>query len=232
MSSKINMFFDKNVAKDVGTDAAIILSNIEFWQEKNKANGRHFFDGFYWTYNSLEAFKELFDYLTVSKIRTCLKNLEDRGYIKSGNYNKIGYDRTKWYTSLNSQKHLSNLANGFDEINEPIPDNKPDNNIYTQEKFLQRWKDARLHYLNKPTHITSLRHHQKERFNTLAKKYGAKEFDLAIKGLFENSTYSQTTLNPNHFLEEFEQYYTAAVSGEKLFESKKEKKESSKKGMI
>lgn len=122
--SLIKMQFDPEVAKDVGTDAAIILSNIEYWQAKNEANKTHYHEGKYWTYNSVEAFAKLFNYLTPSKIRTCLKNLEESGYVVSGNHNKSSYDRTKWYSSIR-QIHLRELTNGFDETHEPIPDNKP-----------------------------------------------------------------------------------------------------------
>ena len=118
--SKINMSFDIDVAKIVGTDCAIILSNIEFWQSKNKANKHNFHDGKYWTYNSVSAWTELFSYLTPSKIRTCLKRLEYFDYVVTGNYNKSNYDRTKWYSSIR-QLHLSRSTNGVVSINEPIP---------------------------------------------------------------------------------------------------------------
>ena len=118
--SKINMSFDIDVAKIVGTDCAIILSNIEFWQSKNKANKHNFHDGKYWTYNSISAWTELFSYLTPSKIRTCLKRLEHFDYVVTGNYNKSNYDRTKWYSSIR-QLHLSRNTNGVVKVNEPIP---------------------------------------------------------------------------------------------------------------
>ena len=118
--SKINMSFDIDVAKIVGTDCAIILSNIEFWQSKNKANKHNFHDGKYWTYNSISAWTELFSYLTPSKIRTCLKRLEHFDYVVTGNYNKSNYDRTKWYSSIR-QLDLSRNANGVVKVNEPIP---------------------------------------------------------------------------------------------------------------
>lgn len=114
------MSFDIDVAKIVGTDCAIILSNIEFWQSKNKANKHNFHDGKYWTYNSVSAWTELFSYLTPSKIRTCLKRLEYFDYVVTGNYNKSNYDRTKWYSSIR-QLHLSRSTNGVVSINEPIP---------------------------------------------------------------------------------------------------------------
>lgn len=138
MKTEIKMSFEPEIAKELGTDAAIILSNIKFWEQTNQANDINKHDGRYWTYNSINAFCKLFPYLSKSKIRTCLKNLEEQGYIESGNYNKSSYDRTKWYTTTtentcadthtticqNSQMELSDSTNRFAGIDEPIPDNK------------------------------------------------------------------------------------------------------------
>lgn len=133
--SIIKMNFNTDVAKLVGTDAAIIYSNIEYWVEHNKLNKIHFYDGAYWTFNSVNAFSELFNYLSKSQIKTCLTKLEKQGLIIVGNYNKVGYDRTKWYSiPLNStigeksQMDLSNIDNRLDENRQPIPYYKPDIN--------------------------------------------------------------------------------------------------------
>lgn len=115
------MIFDIEVAKDVGTDAAIILSNIEFWQSKNMANKKHFHNDRYWTYNSVSAWCKLFPYLSNAQIRRCLEKLKKGGYIITNNFNNSSYDRTKWYSS-NRQIHLSELANGIDKNDKPIPD--------------------------------------------------------------------------------------------------------------
>lgn len=118
------MQFDPEVAKDVGTDAAIILSNIQFWVAKNRANNKNLYEGRYWTYNSVAAFNKQFDYLTPSKIRTCLSKLEEKGYIVTGEFNTNKYDRSKWYSS---QLDLLELTNGLVETDKPIPYSKPDN---------------------------------------------------------------------------------------------------------
>lgn len=128
--TKIKMAFDPHVAKHVGTDAAIILSNIEYWQELNKANNINFFDGRYWTYNSVSAFQEIFSYLTPRQIRNCLEKLESNNLIVSGNHNKKKYDRTKWYSAneyticQEGKIHLTKLTNGVDKNVKPIPDSK------------------------------------------------------------------------------------------------------------
>lgn len=118
--------FDIKIASEVGVNAAVIYANIQHWAAKNRANGKHFYDGQYWTYNSISAFEELFPYLSTSQIRTALDKLIDAELIRKGNFNQAGYDRTLWYCDLR-HFHLSEIANGFAENREPIPDNKPDN---------------------------------------------------------------------------------------------------------
>lgn len=129
--------FNIEDAKRYGLAEATILYNLRFWVDKNKANNKHFYDGFYWTYNSVKAFESQFPYLTKDQIRRCLDRLEDMGAIKSSNYNSTPYDKTKWYCVL-SQIDLANLPNGDGENAKPIPyskqDEKQDNNIQARKK--------------------------------------------------------------------------------------------------
>ena len=120
--------FDPAIAAQVGCNAAVIYQNLFYWAEKNAANDRHFYDGRWWTYNSITAFAELFPYLTGKQIRTALEKLEASGLIISGCYNKSAYDRTKWYapTCLNVKTHLPKRSNELAQKVEPIPDKKPD----------------------------------------------------------------------------------------------------------
>lgn len=92
--------FDTDVAMEVGINAAIIYKNIQFWCEKNRANNKNLYDGYYWTYNSVAAFEQMFPYLSYKQIRGALTILEEKGYILSGNFNKSAYDRTKWYADI------------------------------------------------------------------------------------------------------------------------------------
>lgn len=140
--------FDTEVAVDVGINAAVIYQNIQYWCEKNRANGQNEEDGLYWTYNSIKAFCEQFPYLTEKQIRVALGILEEKGYIRSGNFNRAGYDRTKWYADLRAgkgrcicpggQMDLPCGANGIALEGKPIPnintDINTDNNIYNEEK--------------------------------------------------------------------------------------------------
>ena len=121
--------FNIRVAEEIGIMPAVILNNIDYWIQKNIANNKHYYDGSYWTYNSVRAFSDLFPYVSANTIRNSLKKLEDLGYLKTGNYNKVGYDKTKWYsiTNLgycilqNKQNDLPKVPNGLTKSNEPIP---------------------------------------------------------------------------------------------------------------
>lgn len=126
--------FNIEIAKEYGMLGAVLLNNILFWVEHNRANNTNFHDGCYWTYNSTAALAELFPYATSRQISYALKKLKEAGLIKTGNYNKSAYDRTLWYTLTEKGKsilqqrtiHLTNLSNGNTTVVEPIPDIKPD----------------------------------------------------------------------------------------------------------
>lgn len=141
--------FDIEIAQDYGIETAIILKHLYFWIEKNKANDDNYFEGKYWTYNSVKAFSDLFPYMTEKKIRSTLIKMEEHGLIITGNFNKSQYDRTKWYALtdkaysilLKRSFHFPETENGSSENGEPIPDintdNKPDNNTVSKDTVSQ-----------------------------------------------------------------------------------------------
>jgi len=132
--------FNTNIAEIYGIHEAVLLQNLYYWIKKNIANEKNLFDDYYWTYNSVSAYIELFPYMSEHKIRYSLKNLEENGLIITGNYNKSKYDRTKWYALTakafelfndsicqNHKHHLTKSTNGIAKNHEPIPNNKPYN---------------------------------------------------------------------------------------------------------
>lgn len=137
MNNIIYHQFDINLAQKLSIEAAIIFHNICYWIEKNKANRRHFYEGRFWTYNSVTAFSELFPYMSRHAINKALKDLESEGYLVSGNFNESSYDRTKWF-SANQQVHLSKNGNGMFENQKPIPDSKPDINTDSKQEENQQ----------------------------------------------------------------------------------------------
>jgi len=128
--------FDIEYALKYGVNESIMISNFQFWIQKNKANATHLHDGRTWTYNSVNAFKEIFPYWNNGQIRRCLESLVKQEVLVKGDYNKNRYERTLWYAFndesifLNQQIHLSKTANGDVEngkcITDTIPNSKPD----------------------------------------------------------------------------------------------------------
>lgn len=113
--------FDAELAKEYGILEAILIQNIYFWIEKNKANNKHFYDGRYWTYNSRKAFSEMFPYSSYDKIRRALEKLENLNILITGNYNKQWSDRTLWYSFSDVglsivQKRQMQMANFTNDI--------------------------------------------------------------------------------------------------------------------
>ena len=119
--------FDSDIAEQYGVEEAIMIANLMYWIRKNEANGKHFHDGRYWTYNSIEAFVTLFPFWSKKQIRRILQSLVDKEVIVLGNYNSSTYDRTTWYAFgnsmlLNGKIHLPKWENGSAQMGKPIPD--------------------------------------------------------------------------------------------------------------
>lgn len=125
----MDQFHAFNVAEAhrVGVPKAILLQHIRFWLTKNKSHAVNQREGYYWTYMSIEGMASIFPYFSKSSIGRWLIELEKEGILLTSNYNKKGYDRTKWYTipseyaietsdSLISQNEKSISQNGS-----PIP---------------------------------------------------------------------------------------------------------------
>lgn len=137
--------FSVEIACKYGILESVLLNNLFFWIQKNKANQKNYFEGKYWTYNSVKALTQLFPYASEHKIRNALKHLENEGIIITGNYNKSSYDRTMWYAlsdygitiCQNYKMDIQKKENGSYENNKPIPDNNTDSKtIYNIIKYL------------------------------------------------------------------------------------------------
>ncbi len=136
--------FDVKLAQKYGVIEAILLNHFEFWIQQNEANERNFYNGRYWTYNSLKAFCEIFPYLSEKQIRRALNKLQEEGILLVGNFNQNPYDRTLWYslsekgnsilpkgqmeTAERANVQTAKRANGNCQKGRPIPDINTDIN--------------------------------------------------------------------------------------------------------
>ncbi len=101
-------FFFPEIAEAIGVDEAIMLNHLIFWIIVNIKSDKNRHEERTWTYNSVVDFKPYFPYWSTSQIRRILKSLVDQGIIIEGNFNKLKYDKTKWY-ALNDEKGLLDI---------------------------------------------------------------------------------------------------------------------------
>lgn len=146
------------LAEEIGLNEAIILQQIHYWLNSSKHN----YDGKKWIYNSYPKWIEQFPFWSESTIKRTITSLEKQNLVHVGNYNKAGFDRTKWYsinyTTLNKlmtrpsgQNDPTMRSNWHDGIGQNDPTNTIDytetssetnNNSatnVTQERFDEWW---------------------------------------------------------------------------------------------
>jgi uncharacterized phage protein (TIGR02220 family) len=115
---------DRELAKAFGLNEAIVLQQLNYWLNGKSAkliNGRK------WIYNSYKQWQEdNFPFWSLATVRRAIENCEKKGLIITGNFNKAGFDKTKWYSidyemvdkgmskrvAQNEQTDCSKRANG------------------------------------------------------------------------------------------------------------------------
>lgn len=94
------------LAVRVGLNEAIVLQQVHYWlenkkkstKEKDLAQERTYNDGRFWTYDSYPEWQKQFPWWAVRTVERTFTNLEKKGILISGNFNRLKMDRTKWYT--------------------------------------------------------------------------------------------------------------------------------------
>ena len=132
------LMFSPKMAEKLGLNEAIMLQQIHYWLEMNKANNSNYYDGFYWTFNSYVNWqKNQFSFWSVKTIQRILTKLEKDNLLISGNYNKKKYDKTKWYRinyeliyelfnepiGQNDQRDIKATGQNDQRVSEPIGQN-------------------------------------------------------------------------------------------------------------
>lgn len=98
MSDSNILVFQPELSKLIGLNESIILQQIHYWIENGKKAKRNFHEGKYWVYNSYDEWQRQFPFWSKNTIIRALKGLEDKNILISGNFNKKGFDKTKWYS--------------------------------------------------------------------------------------------------------------------------------------
>lgn len=112
--SKHPVIVDTDVAVAIGLKEAVVAQQLNYWLHSKAAktvNGRR------WVYNTYENWqKDSFPFFTIATIRRLFEKLEKMGVVITGNYNKAGFDKTKWYSI--DEKRLNDIIDRRSAQNE------------------------------------------------------------------------------------------------------------------
>ena len=82
----------------IGLNESIILQQIHYWLIGKEQRQQDYIDGHYWVYNTYEQWQEQFPFWSIRTLKRIFTTLENSGLLLSANYNKINFDKTKWYS--------------------------------------------------------------------------------------------------------------------------------------
>lgn len=94
--SKHPILVDTDLAVVIGLKEAIVAQQLNYWLHSKSAK---IIDGRRWIYNTYEKWqKDSFPFFTIATIRRTFGSLEKQKIVLTGNFNKAGFDKTKWYS--------------------------------------------------------------------------------------------------------------------------------------
>lgn len=231
---------DRELAKAFGLNEAIVLQQLNYWLNGKSAkliNGRK------WIYNSYKQWQtDNFPFWSLATVRRAIENCEKKGLIITGNFNKAGFDKTKWYSidydavdrgmskrvAQNEQTDCSKRANGvaqneqtntrdYSEITTEIT---TDNNSRAKPDSIADEVKTIVGYLNektKSTYRTTTRETKRLIKARLNEGFTVDDFKTVIDkktAVWFNDTKMKNYLRPTTlFGPKFEEYLNEKVKG-------------------
>lgn len=139
--------FNTNIAVQYGVNISIFCQQLAQWTFLNLANRRNIHEGLCWSYNTLDAYTEIFPFWSRRQLELIINHAVKAGLIKKGNFNQHKYDRTIWYAltieglkfypELTEKKYLEALSNTISP-NCEMHENEPSANTNACFHFTKR----------------------------------------------------------------------------------------------
>lgn len=119
INDKHRRTFNEELAYLIGLNEAIFLQQIFYWLRINTEAGKNYHKKKYWVYNSYVQWQQgNFRFWSESTIKRTIKNLEDLGLLITDKFNKVKYDKTKWYTI--DYKKLDKIEKDYKKSNPKV----------------------------------------------------------------------------------------------------------------
>ena len=84
-----------------GVNDALVVQQIHYWLKHNETEGKeetHFYEGRWWTYNTVAQWQETFPFWSESTIKRSFERLEAAEIVLVGKFHKNPFNHTKWYS--------------------------------------------------------------------------------------------------------------------------------------
>jgi hypothetical protein len=92
------------IAQEWGLEVAVAMEQITYWLTLNSDKPDSMHEGTVWFYCSIrELTDKYFPYWTPRQLASLLDYMVKVGLLRIGRFNKVKYDRTKWYTVTDSR---------------------------------------------------------------------------------------------------------------------------------
>lgn len=89
--------FHPDIAVKIGVNAAIFLRDIYHWCDMNRKNGKNFYEGRWWTYQTMKGLGSRHPYWSKNQVEYIIKTCKEQGLLLSGHFGEDQFDRTCWY---------------------------------------------------------------------------------------------------------------------------------------
>lgn len=94
--SKHPLLVDQDLATVIGLNEAIVLQQLNYWLHSKSAKK---INDKWWVYNTYENWKEQnFPFWSIPTVKRTFSSLEKKEVVVSANFNRAGFDKTKWYS--------------------------------------------------------------------------------------------------------------------------------------
>lgn len=110
--------FHPNIAVKYGINIAIFLRDIYHWCETNRNNDENFFEGRWWTYQTMRGLCLRHPYWSKNQVEYIIKACKEKGLLLSGHFGEDKFDRTCWYALTDKGISLFTISKSVSEDSE------------------------------------------------------------------------------------------------------------------
>ena len=137
--SKHPLLVDQDLATVIGLNEAIVLQQLNYWLHSKSAKK---INDKWWIYNTYENWKKQnFPFWSVATIRRTFSSLEKKEVVVSANFNRAGFDKTKWY-SIDETKLNQLMSSACDQNEQTICSNRADGTDQNEHTYTRDYTET------------------------------------------------------------------------------------------